>query len=114
MKTVLAIAEALRDEFGIEIDAHPGGKDVEAGAVNRAFRAAAKVVIGGFVPTVDDVGLILSRVLRQVALGRLIDVGIEARRAEEVLDSEPGLGDRWLAYLALAPRSVIGDLLDAG
>lgn len=35
-EVVLAIAEALREEFGVGIDAHPGGERIEAGSVNRA------------------------------------------------------------------------------
>ena len=31
-----------------------------------------------------------------------------------LFDLEPGLGDRWLAYVALAPASVIEDLLVGG
>ena len=42
---VLVIAEALRDEFGVAIDAHPGGEGTEAGSVDRAFRVAARVIV---------------------------------------------------------------------
>ena len=43
---MLALAEMLRAEFGIGIDAHSGGVGAEAGAVNRAFRTVAAVVLG--------------------------------------------------------------------
>jgi hypothetical protein len=36
-RSVLVIAEALREEFSVSIDAHPGGDGTEAGVVNRAF-----------------------------------------------------------------------------
>ena len=49
-RLILGIAEALREEFGVGIDAHPGGEATEAGAVNRALRAAARH--GLAVPTV--------------------------------------------------------------
>ena len=45
LRSVLAIAEALRDEFGVSIDAHPGGDGIEAGAVNRAFRVMVRVIV---------------------------------------------------------------------
>ena len=34
----LGIAEAMREEFGADVDAHPGGPGNEAGQVNRAYR----------------------------------------------------------------------------
>ena len=37
---IVGIAEALREEFGGDIDDHPGGPGNEAGQVNRAYRAA--------------------------------------------------------------------------
>jgi len=42
---IQGIAEALREEFGDSIDAHPGGTGNEAGVVNRAFRAAAMRIL---------------------------------------------------------------------
>ena len=49
-------------------------------------------------------------VLRQVALGRLQDLGMEVAEVERLLDLEPDLRDAWLAYLALAPATVIDDI----
>jgi len=43
-RLLLGIAGAFREEFGVGIDAHPGGEGNEAGVVNRAFRGAQ----GGF------------------------------------------------------------------
>jgi hypothetical protein len=110
-QTVLALAEALRAEFGADIDAHPGGTGSEAGSVNRAFRAAARVVVGGQITSGDDVGLMVGGVLRQVALRRLVDAGVDDKQAGAILDAEPLLGDRWLVYLSLAPESVIAELI---
>lgn len=103
---VLALAEALRDEFGVGIDAHPGGEGNESGAVNRAFLAATRTILSYCVTCEDD----LTNVLQQVALRRLVALGVSTDQAVRLVSSEPGLGDRWLAYLALAPISVIEDL----
>jgi hypothetical protein len=108
---VLALAEALRAEFGVEIDAHPGGVGNDAGTVNRAFRAASAVVLQGAGSSEDDLAALLTWVLRQTALRRLDELGVAEPRAEELLDLEPALGDHWLAYLVLAPATVVDDLL---
>lgn len=108
---ICRIAEALRQEFGITIDAHPGGEGNEAGVVNRAFRAAARVILAGAVSPMDDLAAVQSWALRRAALLRLAEFGMDGGRAEGLLAMEPGLGDRWLAYLALAPASVVDDLL---
>jgi hypothetical protein len=108
---ILKIAEALRDEFGVGIDAHPGGIGTEAGVVNRAFRASACSILRTIVSPQEDLAGIVTWVLRQAALGRLVGVGIVGGRDKSLLDQEPGLGDAWVAYLALAPESVIEDLI---
>ena len=53
----------------------------------------------------------LTWVLCQAARRRLAEAGMDGGRAESLLDSESSLGDRWPAYLALAPAAVIADLL---
>ncbi len=108
---VLAVAGALRAEFGVTIDAHPGGEDADAGVVNRALRATARVILAGAVSPMDDLAAVQSRALRRAALMRLTEFGMDGGRAEQLLDLEPSLGDRWLTYLALAPASVLDDLL---
>ena len=108
---ILGIAEALREEFGVGIDAHPGGVGNEAGVVNRAFRSAAKRILRSIVPKGGDLAGVLTWVLRLAALRRLAEAGVVGQRAEILLGSEPGLGDAWLAYLGLAPASVLDDLL---
>ena len=50
LRSVLLIAEALREEFGVSIDAHPGGEGNEAGVVNRAFRTAVRAIVGEVAP----------------------------------------------------------------
>ena len=110
--TVMAIAEALRREFGDGIDAHPGGVGIHAGAVNRAFREVTGVILQevGSVEY-DDAPAVFQMVLRDAALGRLHELGAIGDAAERLIDSEPGLGDAWLAYVTLAPESVIDDLM---
>jgi hypothetical protein len=107
LRSVLMIAEALREEFGVSIDAHPGGDGIEAGVVNRAFRVMVRVIVS----EADDPTIIVTHLLRKAALRRLAEVGVRSEEAEVLVSSEPNLGDSWLAYLALAPRSVIDDLM---
>ena len=38
-------------------------------------------------------------------------VGVSSEQSEILISSEPNLGNAWLAYLALAPMSVIDDLV---
>ncbi len=109
-RTIIAIAKALREEFSVGIDAHPGGPGSEAGMVNRAFR----VVVRSLLARMGDAeggARRVDRALRLVALTRLEEHGVEGRRAEQLIDSEPGLGERWLAYLGLAPQSVAVDVM---
>ena len=108
---ILRVAEAFRGAFGVGIDAHPGGEGNEAGVVNRSFRVAARVILQPIVPSRGDLNLVVTWALRQAALRRLDLSGVVARRADALLDSDSGLGDAWLAYLALAPDAVIDDLL---
>jgi len=103
-------AETMRAEFGDAIDAHPGGFGSEAGVVNRAFRTAAWVILTQAGSPGDGPG-VQTWVMRQVALGRLHGLGVSGPPAEVLLDLEPDLGDAWLAYLTLAPATVIDDLM---
>jgi hypothetical protein len=108
---ILGIAESLRGEFGVGIDAHPGGTGNEAGVVNRAFRATAKRILRSIVPRGGDLNGVLTWALHLAAQSRLVEVGVVDQRAESLLEMEVGLSDAWLAYLALAPDAVIDDLL---
>src|SRR5437870_1714172 len=100
---VLAIAQALRDEFGVGIDDHPGGEGNDAGSVNRAFLAAARTIVAEYSEEGDNLATLLTHVLRGAALRRQSELGVRPKQAEGLISSEPRLGDRWLAYLALAP-----------
>jgi len=110
-RLILGIAEALRQEFGVGIDAHPGGQGTEAGVVNRAFRAAARRILQTIVTPADDLSLILPRMLLLAARHNLAEMVLSDEQAERLLELEPGLGDRWFAYLALAPAEVVDDLI---
>lgn len=110
VRTVLLLAQTLRREFGVGIDAHPGGAGAEAGAINRAFRASVGVVLAGAVPP-GDMYEFTTRILEIAARRRLADLGVGADVAGRLLGSEPDLGDRWLAYLTLAPETVVGEIL---
>ena len=109
-ESIRLIAEAMRAEFGDSIDAHPGGVGSEAGAINRAFRMANYAILKGAGSQKDEPE-VWTWALRQVALGRLCDLGLSGPPAEGLLDLEPGLGDAWLTYVALAPATVIDDLM---
>jgi hypothetical protein len=111
LSTIQMIADTMRAEFGDSIDAHPGGSRVEAGTMNRALRISAWVILVDVGNEGDDSSAVQGWVLREVALGRLYDLGLIGPRAETLLDQEPGLRDAWLAYIALAPATVIDDLM---
>jgi hypothetical protein len=49
----------------------------------------------------------MTDLLREVALRRLAELGVRPEHAEDLASSEPKLGGAWLAYMALAPISVI-------
>jgi hypothetical protein len=106
LRSVLMIAEAMREEFGVSIDAHPGGDRIEAGVVNRAFQVIVRVIVS----EADDPAIIVTHLLRKAALRRLAEVGVRSEEAEVLVSSEPNLDDSWLAYRALAPKSIIDDL----
>jgi hypothetical protein len=107
LRLVLEVAVALRDEFGVGIDAHPGGDQNEAGTVNRAFQVTVRTMVAG---VTDHPALIVTKLLRDVAIRRLVADGVSPEKAEVLVSSEQKLGNSWLAYLALAPKSVIDDL----
>jgi hypothetical protein len=52
--------------------------------------------------------------MRRVAKRRLAEISVTGEAAERLLDEQPELGDHWLAYLVLAPLSVIEDMLHGG
>ncbi len=111
-RIILGIAGAIRAEFGADVDAHPGGPGTEAGQVNRAYRAMARRIIRTIVPPREDLPGLVTWTLRQAARRRLIEARLPGPTIESLLDAEPRLGDAWPAYLALAPPSVIRDLLE--
>jgi hypothetical protein len=109
-RTVFKIAESLREEFGVGIEAHPGGDNVEAGQINRAFRVISKCVLRGIALPEEELPCLLTSVLRVIAERALEAACVSAPQAALML--EQGAGDPWYAYLSLAPPSVILDLLE--
>ena len=92
------------------VDAHPGGPGSEAGQLNRAYRATARCLcreIAG-----PETSGLATEALGLSAAKRLAATGLRGASAESLLNLEPQLGDAWAAYLALAPRTVIRDLLE--
>jgi hypothetical protein len=57
---------------------------------------------------------VLTWALRLAALKRLGKFDVVGQRAEALLGLGMGLGDAWLAYVALAPAEVIGDIREGG
>jgi hypothetical protein len=108
---VLGLAEVLREEFGVAIDAQPGGAGSVAGPINRAFLASARLILKAIVPPSANLPDLTTWVMRCAARRRLSGFGMPEGKVEAVLDSEPALGDPWLAYLALSPDSVIEDVV---
>ncbi len=111
-RIVLGIAAALREEFGADVDAHPGGPGTEAGQVNRAYQVVARIALKAIDPPREYLPGLVSWALRQAARRRFIGDRLPGAVIEALLDAEPALGDAWPAYLALAPPSVIRDLLE--
>ena len=108
-----SIAEAIRQELGEEIEAHPGHRDpAEAGQVNRAYRAAARRLLLAIAPPSEDLRRLLTWALTQVARLRLIAGGLDDDQVERLLAMEPGGRDDWLAFLILASWPQVEHLLD--
>jgi hypothetical protein len=49
----------------------------------------------------------------RIVRDRLLESGAPEAATQTVLDSEPTLGDSWLAYLVLAPASVLEGVLSS-
>jgi hypothetical protein len=111
LRLILALSEALRQEFGVVVDAHPGGEGGEAGVVNRAFLATIRCTLGRPYRSQDGRTLDLASILRKAAARRLVQAGAPERVAEMVARSESRLGEAWPAYLLIAPASVIREIL---
>ena len=111
-RIILGIAGAIRAEFGADVDAHPGGPGTEAGQVNRAYQVVARIALKAIDPPREYLPGLVSWALRQAARRRFIEARLPGPTIESLLDAGPGLGDAWPAYLALAPPSVIRDLLE--
>ena len=95
-------------------DRHPAaesGTRAPRPAVARLAAPPGRLIGAEVAPEEDDPATVLSHVLRQAALQCLMEHGVGTEQAEVVFSSESQLGDRWLAYMALAPDPVIDDLI---
>ncbi len=107
-----AIAGAIRDELGEEVDAYPGARDPEgADPLNRAFRAAARAILSAFGVAADDLPASVSRALLLAASRRLEAEGRDEAEARALIEAEPGSPDDWLCFLALSSRPQVDALL---
>jgi hypothetical protein len=70
---VREIADALRREFGPEIDVSPGGAGAEAGAINRPFRASTWIILRTTALPSGDLRSLTTWVLRRTARDRLLE-----------------------------------------
>jgi hypothetical protein len=111
---VLGIAEALRQELGDQIDAHPGLHDpADAGQVNRAFCAVARHILRTIAVSEEGRAQLLTAILVQIARHRLAAHGLDEPQIEFLLAQEPAGRDDWSAFLILMPWEEIPLLLEA-
>jgi hypothetical protein len=109
---VAGVGEAIRDDLGDDGDIHPGPTDpAGAGQVNRAYRAAARRILRPVAPRGEDAAALLAWALGRIARSWLGAIGLDAGRAEAVLAREPPGREDWPAFLILAPRARIEQLL---
>ena len=71
-------------------------------------------ILKAIVPREQDLPGVRTLVLRCAAESRLSSNGVPGDMAATLLDLEPSLGDSWYCYLALAPKTVVEDLLGGG
>jgi hypothetical protein len=90
---VVTIAQALREEFGMWIDAHPGGEGIEGSSINSALLAVARAIVAEVRKERDDPMTVLTHVPRLAALRRLTELGVRPDQAAVLVSSEPELGD---------------------
>jgi hypothetical protein len=107
------IAVALRTELGADKEDQPGYRDPsEAGQINRAFRAAASVILRKIALPQECLPTLVSRILMQLARRRLSQSGLDERDAEFLLEVERGRDD-WLAFLILTTDAEIAHVLSS-
>jgi hypothetical protein len=70
---VREIADALRREFGPEIDVHPGPTGAEVGAVNRSFGMSTWIILETTGLPSGDLRSLTTWVLRRTAQDRLLE-----------------------------------------
>ena len=115
-KMILGLAGALRAQLGARIEDQPGGLGAAgAGQVNRAYRAAARYLLGTVAPPDADPATLLGRTLARAARHRLAEGGLADAEVEYLLGHAEGGGrDDWHAFLLLAPWEEVLHLLGEG
>lgn len=110
---VLDLAGALRAELGTWVEDQPGGPDpAGAGQVNRAYRAAARYLLGTAAPPGADLASLLGRTLARAARRRLAGGGLADAEVEYLHGHAEGGGrDDWYAFVLLAPWEEVLHLL---
>ena len=58
----------------------------------RAFRTALRVIVGDVTLDGADPAIILTHLLREAAVRRLVEVGVRPKEADVLASSEPKLG----------------------
>ena len=102
--TLVAIAEAIRNELGPEVEACPGFRAPEqAEPLNRAFRAIARRLLVPVVAAGDDLSALVSCALRRIAGLRLAAGGLDESQIRTLIELEPGTPDDWAGFLILVP-----------
>jgi hypothetical protein len=105
------IATTLRAELGANMEDQPDYRDpAEAGQVNRAFRAAASVILRTIAMPDEHLPTLVSRLLMQLARRRLAQSGLTAEDAEFLLGVERNRDD-WLAFMVLTSDSELRHVL---
>jgi hypothetical protein len=107
-----AIASALRDELGVQIEEQPGFRDPsKAGQVNRAFRVVVRTILNMARLPVANLEQRLSQLLADLARRRLEAGSLDASSVELLLVMELAGRDDWLAFLILTDWPEITFLL---
>jgi hypothetical protein len=103
--TITLIAETIRAELGVAVEACPSSTSPEAAEpLNRVFRARARRFLGPIAPPAHDLSALTTWALRTVVPRRLAAGGLDQNKIKVLLEMEPGTPDDWLTFLLLVPR----------
>jgi hypothetical protein len=109
---VEAVASALRDELGAQVEEQPGFHDPsEAGQVNRAFRVVVRTILAMTHISTESLERRTSLLLSHLARRRLEAGSLDTRAVEHLLVMELAGRDDWLSFLILTDWSELTFLL---